>query len=81
MESTTINNAKKEARELFNEIRSNLSCEETKRIRKELYIKENVYNFLKEKDLTNKQKSMLKNINIYIYIYIYISTNYGNNAS
>ena len=39
MESTTINNAIKEVRELFNELRSNLSLEETKRIRKELYKK------------------------------------------
>ena len=37
MESTTINNAIKEVRELFNEIRGSLSGEETKRIRKELY--------------------------------------------
>ena len=40
--------------------------EETKRIRKELYQKEVVYNFLKEKDqegsLTNKQKIVLQNI-------------------
>ena len=37
MESTTINNAIKEVREFFNEIRSSLFHEETKRIRKELY--------------------------------------------
>ena len=65
MESTNINNAIKEVRELLNELRSNLSCEETKKIRKELYKKETVYNFLKEKDgLTNKQKIVLKNISI-----------------
>ena len=43
MESTTINNsinAIKEVRKLFNEVRSNLSREETKRIRKKLYKKE-----------------------------------------
>ena len=34
MKSTKINNAIKKVRELFNEIRSNLSREETKRIRK-----------------------------------------------
>ena len=50
MESTTINNSIKEVRELFNEITSNLSCEEINRIRKKLYKKEAVYNFLKEKD-------------------------------
>ena len=37
MESTTINNAIKELREPFNELRSNLSREETKRIRKKLF--------------------------------------------
>ena len=31
MESTTMNNAIKEVRELFNEVRSNLSREETKK--------------------------------------------------
>ena len=49
MESTTVNNVIKEVREFFNEIRGSLSCEETKRIRKELYKKEVVYNFLKKK--------------------------------
>ena len=73
MESRTTNNiinAIKEVRELFNEIRSNLSCKETKRIRRELYKKEVVYNFLKEKEqegsLTNKQKNKLKNIGRYL---------------
>ena len=37
MESATINNQIKEARELFNEIRSNLSHEEIN-IKKKLYI-------------------------------------------
>ena len=70
MESRTTNNdinAIKKVKELFNELRSNLSREETKRIREKLYKKEAVYNFLREKDsLTNKQKIVLKNINIYI---------------
>ena len=67
MESTTINNAIKEVRELFNELRSNLSREEIKKIRKELYKKETVYNSLKEKEsLTNKQKIVLKNISKYL---------------
>ena len=57
MESTTINKAVKEVRELFNELRSNLSRKETKRIRNELYKKESIYSFLKEKDgLTDKEK-------------------------
>ena len=67
MESTTINNALKEDRELFNEIRVSLSREEINRIRKELYKKEAVYNFLKEKDdLTDKEKIVLKNIGNYL---------------
>ena len=73
MESTSQNNginAIKEVRQLFNEVRSNFSREETKRIRKELYKKEVVYNFLKEKEqegsLTNKQKNVLKNIDKYL---------------
>ena len=53
----------KEVRELFNEIRSNLSREETKKIREKLYKKEAVFNFLKEKDgLTEKEKIVLNNI-------------------
>ena len=67
MESTTINNPIKEVRELFNELRSNLSHEEINRIRKKLYKKEAVYNFLKEKDgLTDKEKIVLKNIGKYL---------------
>ena len=58
-----INNHKynviKEVRELFNELRSNISCEEINRIRKELYKKEAIYNFLKEKDgLTDKERTV-----------------------
>ena len=75
MKSTTISNAIKEVRELFNDLRSNLSREETKRIRKELYKKEVVYNFLKEKEqegnLINKQKNVLKNID-YIWFRLLI---------
>ena len=73
MESTSQNNdinAIKEVRELFNEIRGSPFREETKRIRKELYKEEAVYNFLKEKEqegsLTNKQKNVLKNIGRYL---------------
>ena len=70
MESKTTNNdinAIKEVRELFNELRSNFSREETKRIRYNLYKKEAIYNFLREKDgLTDKEKSVLKNIDKYI---------------
>ena len=73
MESTTINNdinAIKEVRKLFNERKSNLSREETKKIREKLYKKEAVFNYLKEKEqegsLTNKQKNVLKNIAKYL---------------
>ena len=67
MVSTTINNVIKEARELFDKLRSNLSREEINRIRKELYKKETVYNFLKEKDgLTDEEKIVLKNIGKYL---------------
>ena len=73
MESITINNdinVIKEVRELFNELRSQLSREETKKIRKKLRRKEAVYNFLKEKEqkvsLTNREKRVLKNIDRYI---------------
>ena len=70
MGSKTANNdinAIKEVRELFNGVRSNLSREETTRIRKRLYKKEAVYNFLKEKDgLTDKEKIALKNIGMYL---------------
>ena len=67
MKSTTINNAIKEVRELFNEVRNNLFRKETKRIRKELYKKESVYNFLKEKgSSTNEEKIVLKNIGRYL---------------
>ena len=62
MESTTRNNQIKEVRELFNEIRSNLSREEINKIRKKLYRKEAVYNYLKEKDDSEK--------NVYIGKYI-----------
>ena len=63
MESTTTNNQIKEVRELFNEIRSNLSREEINEIRNKLYRKEVVYNYLKEKDdLTDNEKNVLKNI-------------------
>ena len=63
-------NAIKEARKLFNEVRSNLSREETNEIREKLHKKESVYNFLKEKEqegsLINRQKSVLKNIDMYL---------------
>ena len=61
-------NAVKETRRLLNELRRNLSREETKRIRQKLYKKEAASYFFKEKEqersLTNRQKNLmyLKNI-------------------
>ena len=73
MKSPTSNNdinAIQETRKLFNERRSNLSRKEINEIRKKLYKKEAVYNFLKEKEqegsLTNRQKRVLKNIDRYL---------------
>ena len=73
MEPTSQNNninAIKEARKLFNEVRSNLSPEETKRIRNKLRRIEAVYNILKEKEqkgsLTNIQENMLRNDERYL---------------
>ena len=73
MEPTSQNkgiNAIKEARKLFNEVRSNLSREERNRIRKKLYKKEDDYNFLKKKEqegsLTNIQKNELRNVERYL---------------
>ena len=73
MESTSQNNninAIKEVRNLFNDVRNNLSHEETKRIRKKLRRIEAVYNVLKEKEqkgsLTSRQKNMLFNDERYL---------------
>ena len=60
----------KEARNLFNDVRSNLSNNETERIRRKLYKKEAASWFLKEKEqdgtLTNRQKNVVKNIAKYV---------------
>ena len=73
MEPTSQNNsinAINNVRMLFNEVRSNLSHEETKRIRKRLRRIEAVYNALKEKEqkgsLTSRQKNMLRNDERYL---------------
>ena len=73
MEHPTSNKnikAIKEVRRLFNELRSNLSGNETKRIRRKLYKKEAASMFFKEKEqdgtLTNRQKNVIKNIARYI---------------
>ena len=63
-------NAFQEAKKLFNERRSNLSLKEINEIRKKLYKKEAVYNFLKDKEqnasLTNSEKKVLKKIDRYL---------------
>ena len=55
---------------LLNERRSNLLDKETNEIRKKLFKKEVVYNFLKDKEqngsLTNEEKKVLKRINRYL---------------
>ena len=73
MESTRQNNninVIKEVRKLFNNLRSKLSHEVTKRIRKKLHRIEAVYNVLKEKErkgsLTSRQKNMLLNDERYL---------------
>ena len=70
MESTTINKAIKEVRELFNKVKDNLSRQETKRIRKKLRRIEAVYSVLKEKEqkgsLTSRQKNMSWNDERYL---------------
>ena len=63
-QDNVINNIK-EARKLFNEVRSNLPREETKRIRYKLRKKKTVYNSLKKEQkgsLTRIEKKVLKNI-------------------
>ena len=69
-EDSILNNdikAINDVRTLLNELRDNLSYEETKRIREKLYKKEAVYNFLMKKDsLTNKEKKVLMNIDRYL---------------
>ena len=73
MEFSTSNsniNTIKETKKLFNDVRSRLSCEETKRIRKILYKKEAASYFFKEKEqeggLTKRQKNVIKNIDRYL---------------
>ena len=68
MKSNTTNNdiSTKEVRELFNKLRSSLSREETKEIRKNFAKKDPIYNSLKEKEkessLTNMEKRVLKKV-------------------
>ena len=88
MEHPTSNNnisAIKEVRRLFNELRSNLSSNETKRIRRKLYKKEAASMFFKEKEqddtLTNRQKNVIKNIARYIKNISTHLKNYGKHLS
>ena len=63
-------NAFKDARDLLNERRSNLLLKERNEIRKKLFKKEVLYNFLKDKEqngsLKNEEKKVLKRINEYL---------------
>ena len=88
MEHPTSNeniNAIKEVRRLFNKLRSNLSSNETKRIRRKLYKKEAASMFFKEKEqdenLTNRQKNVIKNIAGYIKNISAHLKNYGKHLS
>ena len=73
MEPTSLNNGINvinDVRTLLNELRSNLSHEETKRIRKKLRRIEALYNIFKENEqkssLTSRQKNMLRNDERYL---------------
>ena len=88
MEHTTSNkniNAIKEVRRLFNELRSNLSSNETRRIRRKLYKKEAASMFFKEKEqdgtLTNRRKNVIKNIARFIKNISMHLKNYGKHLS
>ena len=74
-------NAIKEVRRLFNEFRSNLSSNKTKRIRRKLYKKEAASIFFKDKEqngtLTNRQKNVIINIARYIKNISIHLENYG----
>ena len=74
-------NAIKEVRRLFNEFRSNLSSNKTKRIRRKLYKKEAASMFFKDKEqngtLTNRQKNVIINIARYIKNISIHLENYG----
>ena len=88
MEHPTSNkniSAIKEVRRLFNELKSNLSSNETKRIRRKLHKKEAASMFFKEKEqddtLTNRQKNVIKNIARYIKNISMHLKNYGKHLS
>ena len=75
----------KEVKRLFNERRSNLSSNETKRIRRKLYKKEAASMFFKDKEqdctLTNRQKNVINNISRYIRNICTHLKNYGKHLS
>ena len=68
--SNNVINAIIDVRNTLNELRNNLSHEETRRIRKKLRRVEAAYNVLKEKEkngsLTSRQKNMLWNDERYL---------------
>ena len=78
-------NAIKEVKRLFNELRSNLSSNKTKRIRRKLYKKEAASMFFKDKEqngtLTNRQKNEIINIARYIKNISIHLKNYGKHLS
>ena len=81
IKSSSNIDAIKEVRKPFNELISNLSNNETKKIRRKLYKKEGASRFFKEKEqdgtLTNRQKNVVRNIARYVKnINIYLK-NFG----
>ena len=66
MEPTNINMKIKSIKELFNNIRDTLSRDEINTIRRNIYKKEAIYDFLSKKDnLSSKESKVLNNINTY----------------
>ena len=85
IKSSSNIDAIKEVRKPFNELISNLSNNETKRIRRKLYKKEAASRFFKEKErdgtLTNRQKNVVKNIARYIENINTYLKNFGNDLN
>ena len=63
MEQTNMTEKISSIKELFKNIRDTLSRNEINKIRKNIYKKENIYNFLSDKDkLTKSEDKVLSNI-------------------
>ena len=62
METININQKIQSIKELFNNIRDTLSCNEINKIRTNIYKKETIYNFLSKKKLESKEQRILNSI-------------------